>query len=111
MLCWRGLRPMRVLALAELILASLAITQNSGVQVYPDWWGALGVLALTGLFLHAVNGSPRDRAVPPRRAGARPLIPPRRPPNGLFPLRPGTPPAPGAPRCAQPKVLVRRGGG
>jgi hypothetical protein len=65
MLCWRGLRPAWVLALAGLILASLAITQNSGVQVYPDWWGAVGVLALTGLFLHAVNGSMRDRFVLP----------------------------------------------
>src|SRR5215469_877505 len=36
MLCWRGLRPMWVLALAGLILASLAITQDSGVQIYPD---------------------------------------------------------------------------
>jgi hypothetical protein len=65
MLCWRGLRPMWVLALAELVLASLAITQNSGVQVYPDWWGALGLLALTGLFLHAVNGTMRGRVVLP----------------------------------------------
>lgn len=65
MLCWRGLRPMWVLALGELILASLAITQNSGVQVYPDWWGCLAVLALTGLFLQAVNGTMRDRVVLP----------------------------------------------
>lgn len=65
MLCWRGLRPMWVLALGELILASLAITQNSGVQVYPDWWGCLAVLALTGLFLHAVNGTMSNRVVLP----------------------------------------------
>ena len=64
-LCWRGLRPMWVLALAGLILASLAITQESGVQVYPDWWGALGLLALTGLFLQAVRGRLRPRVVLP----------------------------------------------
>jgi len=87
-LCWRGLRPMRVLALAELILASLAITQNSGVQVYPDWWGALGVLALTGLFLHAVNGTMRDRAVLPLIAVASLLIALMRPQNVIFLMGP-----------------------
>ena len=60
-LCWRGLRPVWVLALAELILGEPGDHQNSGVQVYPDWWGALGLLALTGLFLHAVNGTMRAR--------------------------------------------------
>jgi hypothetical protein len=73
-LCWRGLRPMWVLALAALILASLSITQNSGVQIYPDWWGALGLLALTGLFLHAVNGTMRNRVVLPLIAVASLLI-------------------------------------
>ncbi|HTX84686.1 MAG TPA: hypothetical protein VME44_21055 [Streptosporangiaceae bacterium] len=87
-LCWRGLRPLWVLALAELILASLAITQNSGVQVYPDWWGALGVLALTGLFLHAVNGTMRDRAVLPLIAVASLLIALMRPQNVVFLMGP-----------------------
>jgi hypothetical protein len=87
-LCWRGLRPMWVLALAELILASLAISQNSGVQVYPDWWGALGILALTGLFLHAVNGTMRDRAVLPLIAVASLLIALMRPQNVVFLMGP-----------------------
>ena len=65
LLSWRGLRPMWVLVLAGVILASLAITQDSGVQIYPDWWGALGVLALTGLFLQTVTGRLRSRRVLP----------------------------------------------
>ena len=61
MLCWRGIRPAWTLALAALIIGSLAITQLSGVQVYPDWWAAVFLLALTGLFLQVVNGRGRLR--------------------------------------------------
>ena len=88
MLCWRGLRPMWVLALAELILASLAITQNSGVQVYPDWWGALGLLALTGLFLHAVNGTMRGRVALPLIAFVSLVMVLMRPQNVVFLMGP-----------------------
>jgi hypothetical protein len=88
MLCWRGLRPMWVLALAGLILASLAISQDSGVQVYPDWWGALGVLALTGLLLHAVNGTIRGRVVLPLIAAASLVIVVMRPQNLVFIMGP-----------------------
>ncbi len=87
-LCWRGLRPAWVLAVAELLLAGLAITQNSGVQVYPDWWGALGVLALTGLFLHAVGGTMRWRVVLPPIAVASLVITPMRPQNVVFVMGP-----------------------
>jgi hypothetical protein len=87
-LCWRGLRPVWVLALAELILASLAITQNSSVQIYPDWWGALALLALTGLFLHAVNGTMRVRVVLPLIAVASLVIVLMRPQNLVFLMGP-----------------------
>jgi len=87
-LCWRGLRPIWVLALGELILASLAITQNSGVQVYPDWWGALGTVALTGLFLHAVNGTMRNRVVLPLIGLASLVIVLMRPQNVVFLMGP-----------------------
>jgi hypothetical protein len=87
-LCWRGLRPVWVLALAELVLASLAITQNSGVQIYPDWWGALGLLALTGLFLHAVNGTMRDRFSLPLIGLATLVIVLMRPQNVVFLMGP-----------------------
>jgi hypothetical protein len=88
LLAWRGLRPPWVLALAGLIIGMLAITQNSGVQVYPDWWSAVGILALAGLFLHAVNGSMRDRVVLPLVGLATLLIVLMRPQNIVFILGP-----------------------
>jgi len=88
LLCWRGLRPVWLLALAGLVLASLAITQNSGVQVYPDWWGALGLVALTALFLHGVNGTIRNRVVLPLIAVASLLIVLMRPQNVVFLMGP-----------------------
>jgi hypothetical protein len=60
---WRGIRPAWVLAMAGLVLASLSITQLSGVQIYPDWWTAVALLAMTGLFLQAVTGRMRGRLV------------------------------------------------
>jgi hypothetical protein len=87
-LCWRGLRPIWVLALGELILASLAISQNSGVQVYPDWWGALATVALIGLFLHAVNGTMPGRVVLPLIALASLVIALMRPQNVVFLMGP-----------------------
>jgi hypothetical protein len=84
MLCWRRLRPGWVLALAGLIFGSLAISQNSGVQIYPDWWGALGVLALTGLVLHTVNGTMNDRVTLPGVAFASLIIVLMRPQNIIF---------------------------
>ncbi len=88
LLAWRGLRPAWVLALAGLIIGMLAITQNSGVQVYPDWWGAIGILALAGLFLHAVNGTMRERVVLPLIGLASLLIVLMRPQNIVFILGP-----------------------
>lgn len=100
---------MWVLALAGLILASLAITQNSGVQVYPDWWGALGVLALTGLFLHAVNGSMSDRAVLPLIGVASLLIALMRPQNVVFLMGPVILAGLVVRRWRRPKVLAAMG--
>lgn len=56
LLCWRGIRPAWVLAVGGFVLASLSITQLSGVQIYPDWWTGVGLLAVTGLFLQAATG-------------------------------------------------------
>jgi hypothetical protein len=88
LLAWRGLRPAWVLALAGLILGMLAITQNSGVQTYPDWWAAVVILALTGLFLHGVNGTMRARVVLPLIGLAAFLIVLMRPQNIVFVLGP-----------------------
>ncbi len=106
LLSWRGLRPMWVLALAGLILASLAITQESGVQVYPDWWGALGVLALTGLFLQAVSGRLRPRVVLPLIAFASLIIVLMRPQNIVFIMGPAILAAVVVPAWRNRKVLV-----
>jgi hypothetical protein len=105
-LCWRGLRPMWVLALAGLILASLAITQESGVQVYPDWWGALGVLALTGLFLQAVSGRLRPRIVLPLIGFASLIIVLMRPQNIVFIMGPAILAAVVVPAWRNRRVLI-----
>ena len=88
MLCWRRLRPGWVLGVAGLIFGGLAISQNSGVQIYPDWWGALGVLALTGLLLQAVNRTMSDRVTLPLIAFASLLIVILRPQNIIFLMGP-----------------------
>ncbi len=87
-LCWRGLRPMWVLALGALIFAGLAISQNSGVQVYPDWWGGLAVLALTGLFLQTVRGTLSNWVVLPAIAFVSLVIVLMRPQNIVFLMAP-----------------------
>jgi hypothetical protein len=109
--CWRGLRPWWVLAVAELVLGGLAISQNSGVQVYPDWWGALGVLALTGLFLQAVGGSVRGRVVLPLIAVASLVITLMRPQNVVFVMGPVIVASVVVARWRQPRVWAAMGAG
>ncbi|MFC4470168.1 hypothetical protein ACFPH6_37690 [Streptomyces xiangluensis] len=50
---WRGLFPMRVLALAGALFATLWMTLFYGPQVMPNYWVAIGGLALVGYFLRA----------------------------------------------------------
>lgn len=106
MLCWRRLRPAWVLAVAGLILGSLAITQNSGVQVYPDWWAAVGVLALTGLFLHAVNGTMRARVVLPLLGLSSFFLVLLRPQNIVFVMAPAIAAAVLVPGWRKPRVWI-----
>lgn len=87
-LCWRGLRPAWVLAVAGFIFASLAITQLSGVQVYPDLWAGFGALAITGLLLQAVERRLRPRIVLPAIAFVAFVIVLMRPQNIAFVLAP-----------------------
>ncbi len=109
MLCWRGIRPAWVLALAGLILASLAITQNSGVQVYPDWWAGVGILAFTGLFLHAVNGTMRAGRALTLVGVVSFFIVMMRPQNIVFILGPAIAAVIFVPAWRKPKVLVAMG--
>ncbi|CAL9363284.1 hypothetical protein [Streptomyces sp. enrichment culture] len=50
---WRGLFPVRVLALAGGLFASLWVTLFYGPQAMPNLWVALGALAAVGCFLRA----------------------------------------------------------
>jgi hypothetical protein len=88
LLCWRGLRPAWILALGGFIFASLAITELSGVQVYPDLWAAFGALAITGLLLQSVQGRMRPRYVLPLIAFVAFFIVLLRPQNIVFVLAP-----------------------
>jgi hypothetical protein len=109
MLCWRRLRPGWVLGIAGVIFGGLAISQNSGVQIYPDWWGALGVLALTGLLLHAVQGTMRDRVTLPSIAVASLLIVLMRPQNVIFIMGPAISAVVLVRAWRRPKVLLAMG--
>ncbi len=88
LLCWRGLRPAWVLAVAGFIFGSLAITELSGVQVYPDLWAGFGSLAITGLLLQAVQGRARPKIVLPAIGFAAFVIVMMRPQNIAFVLVP-----------------------
>jgi hypothetical protein len=111
MLCWRRLRPDWVLALAAVIFGGLAISQNSGVQVYPDWWGALGVLALTGLILQVVGGTMRDRVALPSIALASLIIVLMRPQNIIFLMGPALLAVLIVRSWRKPKVMIAMGVG
>ncbi|MEV5976461.1 hypothetical protein [Streptomyces sp. NPDC052114] len=59
--CWRGLLPVRVLALAGALFGSLWVTVFYGPQAMPNYWVAMGALVTVGCFLRA-QADPRDRA-------------------------------------------------
>jgi hypothetical protein len=88
LLCWRGLRPAWQLALAAFIFGSLAITQLSGVQVYPDLWAAFGAVAITGLLLQSFRGRMQSRILLPLIAFVAFFIILLRPQNVVFVLGP-----------------------
>ncbi|MFJ3306586.1 hypothetical protein ACIPSA_26375 [Streptomyces sp. NPDC086549] len=50
---WRGLFPVRVLALAGALFASLWVTLFYGPQAMPNYWVAVGALAAPACFLRA----------------------------------------------------------
>jgi hypothetical protein len=106
LLCWRGLRPAWVLAVAGLIFGSLAITELSGVQVYPDLWAAFGGLAVTGLLLQAVERRMRASVVLPLIAFSSMIIVLMRPQNIVFMLAPTFVAPLVVRRWRQPRVLI-----
>ncbi|WP_442819587.1 hypothetical protein [Streptomyces sp. NBC_00841] len=60
---WRGLSPVRVLALAGALFASLWVTVLYGPQAMPNYWVATGALAGVGCFLRAQSDRTRHGAV------------------------------------------------
>ncbi|MFE9763773.1 hypothetical protein ACFYPC_04430 [Streptomyces sp. NPDC005808] len=50
---WRGLFPLRVLALAGALFATLWVTLFYGPQAMPNYWVAIGALVCVGCFLRA----------------------------------------------------------
>ncbi|MFD3573453.1 hypothetical protein [Streptomyces sp. NPDC058644] len=58
---WRGLFPVRVVALAGALFATLWVTVFYGPEVMPNYWVAIGALAGVGCFLRA-QVDRRDRA-------------------------------------------------
>ncbi|MEV8544898.1 hypothetical protein [Streptomyces sp. NPDC051572] len=58
---WRGLFPVRVLALAGALFASLWVTLLYGIQAMPNYWVAVGALAAAGCCLRA-RADRSDRA-------------------------------------------------
>jgi hypothetical protein len=106
LLCWRGLRPAWVLALGGFIFGSLAITELSGVQVYPDLWAAYGALAITGLLLQSANGRWRPGVVLPLIGFVSFFVVLLRPQNIAFVLAPTFLAALLVRRWRQPKVLI-----
>lgn len=60
---WRGLFPVRVVALAGALFATLWVTVFYGPEVMPNYWVAIGALAGVGHFLRAQTDRV-DRAAP-----------------------------------------------
>ncbi|MFD4567903.1 hypothetical protein ACFWOX_26540 [Streptomyces sp. NPDC058467] len=58
---WRGLFPVRVLASAGALFATLWVTLFYGPQAMPNYWVAIGALACVGCFLRA-RADRADRA-------------------------------------------------
>ncbi|WP_406178184.1 hypothetical protein [Streptomyces sp. NBC_00996] len=58
---WRGLFPVRVLASAGALFATLWVTLFYGPQAMPNYWVAIGALACVGCFLRA-RADRSDRA-------------------------------------------------
>jgi hypothetical protein len=106
MLAWRGLRPAWVIAVAGLILGCLCISQLSGVQVYPDWWAALGALFVTGVFLQLATGRKSGWGTLSLLAAGTFLIVLMRPQNIAFVLAPAIGAALIVPSWRKLKVLA-----
>ncbi|MDQ0994554.1 hypothetical protein [Streptomyces sp. V3I7] len=80
---WRGLFPVRVLAVAGALFASLWITLFYGPQVMPNYWVAVGALTAVACFLR-VRAGPRDRTALWGLAGSAALMAWMRPTDAVW---------------------------
>jgi hypothetical protein len=63
LLAWRGLKPAWVLGLAGAVFGDLAIVQSQAPKLFPNFWIALGGLAVVGLFLQGMVRATPSRLV------------------------------------------------
>ncbi|MEV6020601.1 hypothetical protein [Streptomyces sp. NPDC051997] len=80
---WLGLFPVRVLALAGAVFATLWVTLFYGPQAMPNYWVAIGALVCVGCFLRAQAGG-RDRAALWGTGLAAALMAWMRPPDAVW---------------------------
>ncbi|MFF1279859.1 hypothetical protein [Streptomyces sp. NPDC058299] len=82
---WRSLFPVRVLALAGALFASLWVTLFYGPQAMPNYWVAVGALTAVGCFLRAgAGGAGTDRAALAGVAGSAALMAWMRPTDAVW---------------------------
>ena len=80
---WRGLFPVRVVALAGALFATLWVSVFYGPEVMPNYWVAIGALAGVGCFLRA-QADRRDRAALWGMGASAALMAWMRPPDAVW---------------------------
>ncbi|MET8690377.1 hypothetical protein ABZV77_39830 [Streptomyces sp. NPDC004732] len=102
--CWRGLLPVRVLALAGALFGSLWVTVFYGPQAMPNYWVATGALAAVGCFLRA-QGDRHDRGAVRGLAASAALMALMRPTDAAWVALPLCAALIGVRRWRQPRLL------
>ncbi|MFB7244459.1 hypothetical protein CW362_35005 [Streptomyces populi] len=107
---WRGLFPVRVLALAGALFATLWVTLFYGPQAMPNHWVAVGALVCVGCFLRAHAGDRARAALWGTGLGAA-LMAWMRPPDAVWVTLPLLVLAVAAPRWRRARPLFALLGG
>ncbi|MFF4535452.1 hypothetical protein [Streptomyces aureus] len=107
---WRGLFPVRVVALAGGLFATLWVTLFYGPQAMPNYWVAIGALVCVGCFLRAQTGG-RDRVALWGTGLGAALMAWMRPPDAVWVTLPLLVLAVAAPRWRRARPLLALVGG
>ncbi|WP_338895382.1 hypothetical protein WBG99_06420 [Streptomyces sp. TG1A-60] len=107
---WRGLFPVRVLALGGALFASLWMTLFYGPQAMPNHWVAFGALGCAGCFLR-VRNDPSDRAALWGAGAGTALMAWMRPTDAVWVTLPLFALLVGARRWRRPRLLVAMAAG